>query len=104
MSVRVSGETTDESRASTSGRTPGSPPFARRQPPQGAHLPEPEVGVGGWGDGAPLRIDLVEQRGDKIKGGQVLLHGREGFMLLTSVEEVHDHDKKTTKDYWFVRY
>jgi hypothetical protein len=69
------------------------------QQPQGDHLTGPEAGVGVFGYVAHLLIDLVEQRGDKIKGGHGLLHVREGFMLLTSVEEVHDHCNNANKYY-----
>ncbi len=31
------------------------------------------------------------------------LHSRQGFTLLTSVEEVPDHYNKANKYYWFVR-
>jgi len=76
------------------------------QQPQGDHLTGPEVGFGVFGDGAQLFIDLVEQGGDKIEGDHGLLRAWQGVTLSTSVEEVHDHDNKTSKDYrvhWFFR-
>jgi len=36
------------------------------QQPQGDHLTGPEVGLGMFGDGAQLLIDLIEQRRDKL--------------------------------------
>src|SRR4029453_3005625 len=40
--------------------------FERMQQPQRDHLAGPEVGLGMFGDGAQLLIDLVEQRCDEI--------------------------------------
>ena len=51
-------------------------------------------------------IDLVEQRRDQIHCGHGLLRSSLSFTLSTSLEEVHAHDKKASKDYyiyWFVR-
>jgi hypothetical protein len=50
-----------------------------------------------FGDGAYLLIDLVEQGRDKIEGDHGLLRAWQGVTLSTSVEEVHDHDNKTSK-------
>jgi hypothetical protein len=66
----------------------------------------PEVRLRMFGDGAYLLIDLVEQCCDKIEGDHALLRAWQGVTLSTSVEEVHDHDNKTSKYYrvhWFVR-
>ena len=52
--------------------------FERMEQPQGAHLTGPEVGLGMFGDGAHLFIDLVEQCGDKIHGGHTALLAWEG--------------------------
>src|SRR4029453_14388285 len=73
--------------------------FQRMQQPQGDHLTGPEVGFGVFGDGAQLLIDLVEQGGDKIEGNHGLLRSWQGVTLSTSVEEVNDHDNKTSKYY-----
>src|SRR6266704_6042889 len=60
-----------------------------------------------FGDRAHLLIDLIEQRRDKLDGGgHSLLRSSQGCTLSTSVEEVHDHDKKASKhydSYWFAR-
>src|SRR5215510_3077375 len=81
-------------------------PFEGRQQPQGDHLTGPEVRLRMFGDGAHLLIDLVEQGRAKIEGDHGLLRAWQGVTLSTSVEEVHDHDNKTSKYYgiyWFVR-
>jgi len=73
--------------------------------PQGDHLTGPEVGLGMFGDGAQLLIDLIEQRRDKIHCSHGLLRSSLGCTLSTSLEEVHAHDKKASKYYsicWFV--
>jgi hypothetical protein len=49
------------------------------------------------GDGIHLLIDLVEQGRDKIEGDHGLLRAWQGVTLSTSVEEVHDHDNRTSK-------
>jgi hypothetical protein len=67
------------------------------QQPQRDHFTGPEVGFGVFGDGAQLLIDLVEQGRDKIEGDHGLLRSWQGVTLATSVEEVHDHDNKTSK-------
>ena len=57
------------------------PPCAaceRMQQPQGDHLTGPEVGLGVFGHVAPLLIDLVEQRDDKIPRGHAALLSWEG--------------------------
>src|SRR5499427_6573649 len=64
--------------------------------PQGDHLTGPEVGLGMFGDGAQLLIDLVEQRRDQIHCGHGLLRSSQGYTLSTSLEEVYDHDNKPT--------
>jgi hypothetical protein len=60
-----------------------------------------------FGDRAHLLIDLIEQRRDKIDGGDHrLLRSSQGCTLSTSLEEVHDHGNKASKhydSYWFVR-
>src|SRR6266568_4177139 len=48
-------------------------PSAEFNQPQGDHLPGPKAGVGMFGDGAHLLIDLVEQRRDKIYSGHAAL-------------------------------
>src|SRR2546422_6218085 len=76
------------------------------QQPQGDHLTGPEVRLRMFGDGAHLLIDLVEQCRDKIKGDHEFLRSWQGVTLSTSLEEVHGHNNKTSKDYrvhWFVR-
>src|SRR5215475_5266521 len=47
--------------------------FECMQQSQGHHLTGPEVGLGVFGDGAYVLIDLIEQRGDKIYGGHTAL-------------------------------
>ena len=59
--------------------------FERMQQPQGDHLAGPEVGLGVFGDGVQLLIDLREQRGDKLHGHHTALLA--GMVMLTSVEE-----------------
>src|SRR2546426_8879901 len=56
-------------------------PLAEFNQPHGAHLTGPEVGLGMFGDGAHLLIDLREQRRDKIHGDHALLRSSLGFML-----------------------
>jgi hypothetical protein len=83
-----------------------APAFEGLQPPQRDHCTGPEVGLGMFGDGAPRLIELGEQGRDTIEGAQGLLRSWPGVPLATRVEEVHDHDKKISKDervYWFVR-
>src|SRR5215475_331191 len=81
--------------------------FEGMQEPHGDDLTGPEVGLGMFGDGAQVLIDLREQRRDKIDGGgHRRLRSSQGGTLSTSVEEVPDHDKKASKhydSYWFVR-
>ena len=60
-------------------------------------LTGPEAGLGVFGDGPYLLVDLVEQCRDKIEGDHGLLRVWRGVTLSTSVEEVHDHDNKTIK-------
>jgi len=58
-----------------------------------------------FGDRAHLLIDFIEQRRDKIHGDHGLLRSSQGCTRSTSLEEVHAHDKKASKDYyiyWFV--
>src|SRR5438128_3104186 len=52
--------------------------FKGMQQPQGDHLTGPEVGLGMFGDGAHLLIDLIEQRRDQIYRGHAALLSREG--------------------------
>src|SRR5215475_8607000 len=75
-------------------------PSAEFNQPQGHHLTGPEVGLGMFRDRAQLLIDLIEQRRDKIHGDHGLLRSWPGCTLATSLEEVHAHDKKASKDYW----
>src|SRR2546425_5561092 len=79
----------------------GDPSAEFNQPP-GDDLTGPEVGLGVFGDGAQRLIDVVEQRGDKLDGGHGLLRSRQGFTLLTSVEEVSDQCKAVNEHHWFV--
>ena len=71
--------------------------FERMPPPQGDDRPGPEVGLGGVGEGAQLLIDLIDQGGEQIYGGHVLRRAWRGGTLLTSLEEVYDHDHKGSK-------
>src|SRR5215510_3320375 len=74
--------------------------FEGMQESQGHHLTGPEVGLGMFGDGAQLLIDLRKQRRDKLDGGgHRLLRSWQGCTLATSVQEVHDHDNKASKHY-----
>jgi len=47
--------------------------FEGMKQPQGDHFTGPEAGLGVFGDGAHLLVDLVEEGRDKIDGGHVLL-------------------------------
>src|SRR6266446_1262685 len=76
--------------------------FERMQQPQGDHLAGPEVGLGTFGDGGQLLIDLVEQRRDKIDGGHRLLRTWQGCTLATSLEEVHDYDNRASMYYYLL--
>jgi len=71
------------------------------QEPQGHHFTGPEMGIGVFGHGAHRLIDVVEQRGDKLYGGNGLLRSWQGFTLLTSVEEVPGQCKAVNEHYWF---
>jgi hypothetical protein len=71
------------------------------QLPQRDHLAGPEVRLEVLGHGAQLLIDVVEQGGDTLHSGHGLLRARQGFTLLTSVEEVHDQCKVPSEDSWF---
>jgi len=54
-----------------------------------------------FGDGVQLFIDVVEQGGDKLAGGgHRLLRSWQGGTLVTSVEEMPDHDNKADKYYY----
>src|SRR6266705_4109398 len=53
-------------------------PSAEFNQPQGDHLTGPEAGLGMFGDGAQLLVDLVEQRRDKIYRGHAALLSGEG--------------------------
>jgi hypothetical protein len=53
-------------------------PSAEFNQPQGDDRAGPEVGLGGCGDGAQLRIDFIEQRGDKLHGPQTALLSSQG--------------------------
>src|SRR6266571_6604280 len=53
-------------------------PSAEFNQPQGDHLTGPEAGLRVFGQGAHLRIDLIEQRRDKIHGGHTALLSCEG--------------------------
>src|SRR6266446_1673974 len=80
--------------------------FEGMEEPQGDDLTGPEAGLGVFGDGAYLLVDLVEQRRDKIDGAHRLLRSWQGCTLSTSVEEVHDYDNRASMYYcvcWFVR-
>ena len=52
---------------------PVAPTFEGMQQPQGDHLTGPEVGLGMFGDGAHLLIDLIEQRCDQLHRGHAAL-------------------------------
>src|SRR5713101_1924694 len=73
-------------------KRPVAHPFERMQQPQGDHLTGPEVGLGVFGHGAHLLIDLIEQCGDKVHGGHTALLSWEGCHA-TSVEEAYDYCK-----------
>src|SRR5262249_9554650 len=73
------------------------------QEPERHHCTGPEAGLGGLRHGAQLLIDMVEQGGDKLRGGHGLLRAQQGFTLLSSVEEVHNQCKMASEYYWFVR-
>lgn len=68
-------------------------PFEGMEQPQRDHLAGPEVRLRVLGHGAQLLIDVVEQGGDTLHSGHGLLRARQGFTLLTSVEDVHDQCK-----------
>src|SRR6266496_1382158 len=55
-----------------------APAFQRMQQPQGDHFTGPEVGLGMFGDGTYLLINLVEQRRDKLHRGHTALLSWEG--------------------------
>src|SRR4029450_7612885 len=60
---------------------------------QGDDLARPEVGLGVFGDGTQLLIDLIKQRGDKLHGGShAALLVWEGCHA-TSMEEGYDSCK-----------
>src|SRR4030095_229325 len=60
---------------------------------QGDDLARPEVGLGVFGDGTQLLIDLIKQRGDKLHGGShAALLVWEGCHA-TSMEEAYDSCK-----------
>src|SRR5262249_45337589 len=67
-------------------------PFERMQQSQGHHLTGPEEGLRMCGDGAQLRIDLVEQRRDKIHGDHAALLSWERCHV-HSMEEAYDDCK-----------
>jgi hypothetical protein len=60
-----------------------------------------------FGEAGQMVIDLTEEGRDKIAGGaHRLLRSWQGGTLVTSVEEMPDHDNKAYKYYyanWFVR-
>src|SRR6267142_3755316 len=77
--------------------------FEGMEEPQGDHLTGPEVGLGMFGDGGEMVIDLAKEGRDKLDGGgHRLLRSWQGDVLSTSVEEVHGHDNKAVKYYWFI--
>src|SRR6266853_4385983 len=78
----------------------------RMQQPQGDDLAGPEVGLRMFGDGWEMVIDLAEEGRDKIEGGHSVLRSWQGCTLSRRLEEVYDHDNRTSKyyyAYWFVR-
>src|SRR6266853_338623 len=80
--------------------------FERMQQPQGDDLAGPEVGLRMFGDGWEMVIDLAEEGRDKIEGGHSVLRSWQGGTLSRRLEEVYDHDNRTSKyyyAYWFVR-
>ena len=52
---------------------PVAPTFEGMEQPQGDDFTGPEVGLGVFGDGTQLLIDLVEHGGDKLHGGHTAL-------------------------------
>ena len=52
--------------------------FEGMQQPQRDHLTGPEVGLGVFGDGAQLLIDVLEQGSNKLHGGHTALLSGEG--------------------------
>src|SRR5215471_15349129 len=52
---------------------PVAPTFEGMEQAQGDDLTRPEVGLGMFGDGAYLLIDLIEQRRDKLHGHHTAL-------------------------------
>src|SRR5215813_5408842 len=72
------------------------------QEPERHHFTGPEACLGVLRHGAQLLIDMVEQGGDKLRGGHGLLRAQQGFTLLSSVEEVHNQCKMASEYYWFV--
>jgi hypothetical protein len=66
---------------------PVAPTFERMQQPQSDHLTGLEVGLGMFGDGAHLLIDLLEQRCDQLHRGHAALLSGEGCPQ-ASVEEL----------------
>src|SRR5215471_17021470 len=78
---------------------PVAPAFEGMEQPQGDDLTGPEVGLGVFGDGAELLVDLVEQCRDKLDGDHGLLRAWQGVTLATSMEEVHDQDNKASRYY-----
>src|SRR5215467_2235290 len=74
-------------------------PSAEFNQPHGDDLAGPEVGLGVFGNGAQLLIDLVEQCRDKLNGDHGLLRAWQSVTLSTSMEEVHDRYNKASKYY-----
>jgi len=76
-----------------------APAFEGMEQPQGDDLTGPEVGLGVFGNGAQLLVDLVEQCRDKLDGDHGLLRAWQSVTLSTSMEEVHDQYNKASKYY-----
>jgi len=85
-------------------KRPVADAFEGMQEPQGDHLTGPEAGLGVFGQGAQLLIDLVEQRRDKIPSGHAALSSHGKDVTQTSVEESSDDCKPKNPYYWFLQF
>jgi hypothetical protein len=77
--------------------------FQRMEEPQGHDFTGPQGGMRMLRDVLYVRIDLTEESDDKIHSGHGLLRTRQGFMLPTSVEKIHDYCNTANEPYWFAR-
>src|SRR5262245_11284142 len=78
---------------------PVAPALEGLEQSPGDDLTGPEVGLGVFGNGAELLVDLVEQCRDKLDGDHGLLRAWQGVTLSTSMEEGHDQHHKASKYY-----